>query len=312
MAPRVAFLFPGQGSQVVGMGKDLAEVSSKAKELFDKTDEICKKPISRLCFEGPMAELTITENLQPAITAVSLALLSLLQEEGVRAELCAGHSLGEYPALVSCGVLKVEDAIRLVNKRGQLMQREAELHPGGMVAVVGMDIEEVEGIVNSSRGKGVLSIANHNSRQQIVLTGEREALSAASKMVKEKGAKAIPLKVSGAWHSDLMRGAVQEFRAYMNGMEFSEPTSTMLFNATAAPETNPEVIKDIMASQLISRVRWFEIMEKMLQQGVEIFVEVGPKNVLTGLLKKIAPKQSDIKMFNVGDLESLKGFVASL
>ncbi len=294
------------------MGKDLAENSLKAREVFDKVDQICGKPISRLCFEGPMAELTLTDNLQPAITAVSLALLALLQEEGLQPDVSAGHSLGEYPALVASGVISAEDALSLVHERGRLMQREADLHPGGMVAVIGLAIHQVEDIVLSAKAKGIISIANHNSEQQVVLTGEKEALSAASKMVKEYGGKAIPLKVSGAWHSELMRGAVGEFREFMDPIPFFPPSSIMLFNATASSEKDPEAIKDIMASQLVNRVRWYEIMKNMLAEGVEVFAEVGPKNVLAGLLKKTAPKQSGIKIYNVDSLSSLKEFVASI
>lgn len=312
MASRIAFLFPGQGSQVVGMGKDLAENSQRAREVFDKVDHICSKPISRLCFEGPMAELTLTHNLQPAITAVSLALLALLEEEGVRPHISAGHSLGEYSALVASGVIGEEDALGLVHKRGVLMQREAELNPGGMVAVIGLKIMEVEEIILSASERGIISVANHNSEQQIVLTGAKEALLSASKMVKERGGKAIPLKVSGAWHSELMRGAVEEFRRFMDDIEFSPPKAMVLFNATASTEKNPEAIKDLMALQLISRVRWYEIMKNMLTDGVEVFAEVGPKNVLAGLLKKTVPKGDGIRIYNVDSLSSLKEFVASI
>lgn len=309
MDGKIAFLFPGQGSQVVGMGKDLYEEFSAVRELFERADEICAKPISRLCFEGPMEELTITENLQPAIAMVSLACLRVLRTSGKKAELCAGHSLGEYAALASAGVLSDEDTLRLVAKRAQLMQREADAHPGGMVAVMGLGIDEVEGLVKEVLKEGPIAVANHNTAEQIVITGAKKALAKVVSMVKEKGKKAIPLKVSGAWHSPLMEGAVREFRDFMEDIPFAAPQSKILFNATAQEEGNPEAIKDIMAKQLVSPVRWYDIIAKMLSDGVQHFVEVGPKTVLIGLVKKIAPKDKQIHYWPVGDLQGIEAFL---
>jgi len=309
MSNKTAFLFPGQGSQFVGMGKELKDQFAAVKEIFEQLDEICQRPISKLCFEGPMDELTITENLQPAITAVSLACLAALNESGVNAIVSAGHSLGEYAALVSAGVIGSYDALRLAQKRGALMHREALANSGDMVAVIGMDANGVQEVIREAKGKDILAIANHNTAQQVVITGEKEPVSRAVVLVKERTGRAISLKVSGAWHCELMRGAVDDFRQFMEEIPFAEPKSTMLFNATARRESAPEIIKDIMAKQLVSPVRWYDIMLVMLKSGIKNFVEVGPKNVLAGLLKKTVSSDNNVKIHNVQDTQSLKEFL---
>jgi len=309
MSKKIAFLFPGQGSQFVGMGKDLNDQFPAAKEIFEQADEICNRPISKLCFEGPMEKLTVTENLQPAITAVNLACLSALKEFGVKPIVSAGHSLGEYAALVSAGAISNSDALRLVQKRGELMNREALAHPGDMVAVIGMDINAVKEILNEAKKEGIIAVANHNTAEQIVITGEKAPVARAAEIVKARTGRAITLKVSGAWHCDLMQGAVEEFRRFIEEIPFSEPKSTVLFNATAQKETAPDKIKDIMARQLVSPVRWHKIMRAMLKAGIDTFVEVGPKNVLAGLLKKTVSSGQNVGIHNVQDVQSLRKFV---
>jgi len=309
MTEKIAFLFPGQGSQFVGMGQDLLNPFPAVKTIFDQVDEICQKPISKLCVEGPIAEVTLTENLQPAITAVNLACLAALNESGIKSTVSAGHSLGEYAAMVSAGVLSDYNALRLAHKRGELMQREAIAHPGGMAAIIGMDIDAVGEIVSQAREKDILAVANHNTAEQIVITGEKEPLSRAIQLVKEKKGKALPLKVSGAWHCELMRAAVEDFRKFMDDIPFSTPQTSVLLNATARIEVNPEKMKNIMAGQLVRPVRWFDIIRNMLEDGVNIFVEVGPKKVLTGLLKKIVLPEKAVKFFNVENAQSLNSFL---
>jgi len=312
MPEKMAFLFPGQGSQFLGMAHDMVKEFPGAKNIFEQVDDICRKPISKLCFDGPVNELTLTVNLQPAITAVNLTCLSALRESGAIASISAGHSLGEYAAMTSAGVITETDALRLATKRGELMHREAVNNPGAMAAVLGMNIDTVGKFVTTAGEKGVLAIANHNTAEQIVITGEKEPLTHAVNLIKEKGGKAIPLKVSGAWHCSLMKNAVDDFRLFMEGISFSSPKTTMLFNATADSESHPEKIKDIMAQQLISPVKWYDIILKMLEQGVDIFVEVGPKKVLTGLMKKIIPPEREVKVFNVESLKSLYDFLEAV
>jgi len=303
---KTAFLFPGQGSQYVGMGQDIADAFPSAKKIFEQVDEICGFAISKLCFEGPMDELTLTVNLQPAVSAVNLACLAAVAESGISPDMTAGHSLGEYSALVCAGVITVEDALRLVNKRGELMHREAMANPGAMAAIIGMDINKVNHVVEMAKDDDILAVANHNSSEQIVISGEKKPVSRAMKIAKEKRARAVPLKVSGAWHCQLIDGAVSEFRDFIKTVSFRQPELPVIFNVTANSETDPERIQDIMARQLVSPVKWYDIIIRMIQDGVNVFVEVGPKKVLSGLLKKIIPQDQDIRVLNVGTLEELR------
>jgi [acyl-carrier-protein] S-malonyltransferase len=290
------------------MGQDLYQEYDFVREIFDMVDEVTKTHISRLCFNGPMEELTLTVNLQPAMTAVNLAILAAVEKEGVRPDVTAGHSLGEYCALRAAGVINSEDTCRLVFKRGHLMHREATKHEGAMQAIVGLDIDGVREIVESVRNKGVIAVANHNTAAQIVITGSPDAVEAAGEAAKAKGVKAIPLKVSGAWHSELIRGAEEEFTAFLGEIPFSEPQLPVFFNVTAAPESDPDKIKQIMASQLCSPVRWYDAMCKIQEEGVEVFAEVGPKRVLTGMLRKIIPDTYEHETFNVDGMKGLETF----
>ena len=309
---KMTFLFPGQGSQEIGMAQDIANAFPEAKDIFDQLDDICQKPISKLCFEGPMDELTMTVNLQPAVTATNLACLLALKKSGIKPYLSAGHSLGEFAALAASQTVTTYDALKLAKKRGELMHRESIKHPGAMAAVIGLEIEKVGAIVKKASDKGVIAVANHNSAEQVVITGEKPSLDDAVDLVKTAGGKAVPLKVSGAWHCDLMAGAVNDFRQFMGHISFSNPESDILFNATAEREQDPEKIKDIMAKQLVSPVRWHDIILRMIEEGIDIFVEVGPKKVLTGLLKKIIPLEDDIEIHNVRDLKGLEHLLKSV
>jgi [acyl-carrier-protein] S-malonyltransferase len=307
---KIAFLFPGQGSQVVGMGLDFYQKYDFAREIFEMAEEITRLKIADLCFSGPMAELTQTVNLQPALTAVNLTCLAALQREGIQPQISAGHSLGEYSALCAAGVLSPADSLRLTFKRGELMHREATRFEGAMAAVIGLSFAEVQKIV--AEVGGIVSIANHNSQQQIVITGQPEAVRQASSAAKERGAKAIPLKVSGAWHSALIKGAEAEFRQFLGSIDFHPPQSPVVHNVTAEVCPEPEAIRDLMAAQLCSPVLWHDSVLHLMDQGVDIFVELGPGKVLSGLVKKIQPADFGAKVYNVGDLASLETFLQAL
>jgi [acyl-carrier-protein] S-malonyltransferase len=306
---KIAFLFPGQGSQKVGMGQDLAQIEEDARQIFAAADRLSGLPITRLCFEGPMEELTQTVNLQPAVTAVNLAFLAAIEKAGIQPRVCAGHSLGEYSALCAAGVVTVQDCLELVFKRGQLMHREATRNKGAMSAVVGLAIEKVAEIVDLAARTGVVAVANHNSAQQIVITGSPQAVTAAGEAAASQGAKVIALKVSGAWHSPLIKGAENEFRDFLESIEFKAPRCGVIHNVTAAVEADPDQIRSLMARQLCSPVRWFDSVLKMAEDKTEIYVEIGPGRVLTGLLKKILPADNAARVYNVYDLKTLEAFI---
>ncbi len=303
---KIAFLFPGQGSQSIGMGHEFYQEYDIVREIFDMAEEITRMNLSKLCFQGPMEELTETVNLQPAVTAVNLACLAAIEKEGIKANFCAGHSLGEYSALCSAGVVSKEETIKLVFKRGKLMHREATQHAGAMQAIVGFSIEEVEELVAEVQRDGVVSVANHNTEKQIVITGSPQAVNRAAALAAEKGAKAIPLKVSGAWHSKLIKGAQDEFANYLSEFPFNSPKSAIIFNVTANTEEEPGNIKSIMARQLCSPVKWYDSMNKLIEENVEIFIEVGPGRVLNGILKKILPGDYGGQIYNVSNMEQLE------
>jgi [acyl-carrier-protein] S-malonyltransferase len=306
-----AFLFPGQGSQYVGMGHDFFEAHSWARDLFALADEITGRPIADLCFNGPMETLTLTENLQPAVTAVNLVCFTALRERGVVAGAFAGHSVGEYAALAAAGVISAAEAIELTTRRGFLMQRDADRRPGAMQAVIGLEYREVEAIVELARAMGVIDIANHNSLQQVVITGESEAVAAASKFVKTKGGKAVPLAVSGAWHSPLLEEAARDFAEDLKRIEFKTPSAPVYLNVTGKGETDPSVIVEEMLKQIVSPVRWCDVILSMQADGVTHFVETGPKNVLAGLVRKTLGRGEGV-IINVQDLSGVDQLLETL
>jgi [acyl-carrier-protein] S-malonyltransferase len=306
---KTAFLFPGQGSQSVGMGQEFYREYDTVRELFDMIEEITRINISRLCFKGPIEDLTKTVNLQPAVTAVNLACLAAIENEYNAYHCCAGHSLGEYSALNAAGVISQEDIIRLVFKRGELMHRDAIRHRGVMHAILGLPIDEVSEMVSEGQKEGVVSVANHNTGLQIVITGAEQPVARVSALASAKGAKSVPLKVSGAWHSALIKDAQDDFKEYLETISFSSPQKSILFNVTAQPSDQPDEIKEIMGRQLCSPVRWYDAMNNLIDEDVEVFVEVGPGRVLAGLLKKILPRDHPAKIYNVGNMKQLEKFL---
>ena len=302
---KTAFLFPGQGSQSVGMGKDLADNFSVAREVFEEADQALGFSISNLCFEGPEEELRKTVNTQPAILTVSVATLRVLQQAGISFDITAGHSLGEYSALVGAGVLDFADAVRLVNKRGQFMQEAVPLGEGAMAAVMGMEREKVVEIcAEVEKEVGAVQAVNFNCPGQIVIAGKTAAVEKAAAALKAAGAKrAIMLPVSAPFHSTLLQPAAEKLALELDKVSFREPKLPVVANVTGKISTNSAEIKQLLVTQAANPVLWEDCVATVAAYGATVSVEIGPGKVLTGFTKKIAP---EIVTLNVEDMESLQ------
>ena len=302
---KVAYVFPGQGAQSVSMGRDLHENFSTARTVFEQADEALKFPISRLCFDGPENELRQTINAQPAIVTVSFACLKALQEANRDNELplpafLAGHSLGEYTALAVAGVLDFATTVYLARERGRLMHEAGQKRPGSMAAIIGLDEILLTEVCQETDTK----IANINCPGQLVISGAVENLGKAVDLAKAKGAhRAIPLQVSGAFHTPLMQSAVDGMFEIISTLSFSDPAIPIIGNTTAQPLTTADAIKEELLRQLCNCVRWQRSIEYMIDNGVSTFVEIGPGKVLTGLIKRI---NHGVELINIGDVEAIK------
>ncbi len=300
---KTAYVFPGQGAQRVGMGLELYQEYPLARNVFDEADDTLGFPLSHLCFEGPEEELKRTDNVQPAILVTSIACLRAAQlainEDLPSPTFVAGHSLGEYTALVAANVLSLRDAVNLVRERGRLMYEAGQKNPGGMLAIIGLNTEVIEDICLHSK----CTISNINCPGQIVISGAIDTLDAASKLARMKGARRlVPLKVSGAFHSTLMEPITEEFGEVMLNFTFYPPTIPIISNVTAQPLTDVDSIREELLQQLRHCIRWQPSVEYMIGNGVNSFYEIGPGRVLSGLIKRI---NLEVKTFNISEIADI-------
>ena len=307
---QLAFLFPGQGSQTIGMGKDLAEKFPVARQTFEEADDALGYQLSKLCFEGPEDQLRLTEITQPAILTASIAAWRVLDEKGVKAAFVAGHSLGEYSAHVAAGTIAFADAVRTVRKRGKYMQEAVPVGVGAMAAILGMSSEEVTAICSEAAQGDVCEPANINSAEQIVISGHKNAVERGTKLANDRGAKrAVMLPVSAPFHCSLMKPAQDRLAADLQALQFQNPTVPVVSNIDAALVSDAESSRDALIRQVTGAVKWEQSMRLLIASGVQTFVEVGPGKVLCGLMRQIDRSKTCL---NVADETSLSKAVERL
>ena len=307
----LAYIFPGQGSQHPGMGKDLAEKFPAARQVFEEADAALGFPLSELCFHGPADELQLTENTQPAILATSIAALRAMQaEEFPAADFVAGHSLGEYSALVAAGSLPLVDAVTIVRKRGRYMQEAVPVGTGAMAAVLGSELGVVQEACNEAAQGEICSAANINSPAQIVIAGDAGAIDRAIVLLKERGAKrAMKLNVSAPFHCALMKPAQDRLAVDLQNVRFADAQAPVVTNVDATAEQNGGKLRDLLVRQVSQPVRWLESVEFLINQGVQTFIEIGPGKVLSGLVRQI---DRNVRCVNIEDESSLRAARAAV
>lgn len=297
---KIALLFPGQGSQQIGMGKELAERYPLCNNVFQQADEILKEDFSSLIFSGDEEELKRTENTQPALLTTSIAIWQILKDKGISAHFAAGHSLGEYSALVATNAISFKDACLAVRKRGEWMEEAVPKGKGAMAAILGMDREAlVETTKEATEMASAVEPANFNCPGQIVISGTVEGVDAAAKLAKERAAKrVIPLSVSGPFHSSLMHPAAEKMKAYLEAITISSPAIPVISNVTARPVTNGEEIRTLLYEQIYSPVLWEDTIQYLQENGVNTFIEIGPGKVLSGLVKKVNRRATVLPVYD--------------
>ncbi len=306
----IAFIFPGQGAQYVGMGKELYESYKQVKDIFDKANELLNEDLRNICFNGPSEDLMETKNTQPAILTLSTAIARLLMDEGIKPGAVAGLSLGEYSALVTAGALKFEDAVPLVRKRGLFMEEAVPTGQGTMAAIIGLDSEKILKCCSQASSAGVVEIANYNSPNQIVISGHTEAVKKACELCKGEGAKrAILLEVSGPFHSSLLQPAGEKLGLELSKVYINVPSCPVISNVEAKPVDNKEHIRDVLVRQVSNSVKWEESVRWMIKHGINIFLELGPGKALSGFVKRIS---KDVKVYNVENVDTLNNTLKEL
>jgi [acyl-carrier-protein] S-malonyltransferase len=307
---KTAFIFPGQGAQYAGMGQDLYDRYPEAREVFDSADRVLGFSLSSMCFTGPEETLKLTENTQPAILTVSVAACRVLQAKGIKPDCVAGHSLGEYSALVAAGALRLEDGVALVRRRGRYMQEAVPAGVGAMAALLGVDLAKVEDICSRAAQGEVVAPANLNSESQIVIAGHQAAVERAAAMAKDAGAKrAIMLQVSAPFHCELLKPAEQRLAPEIDACSFADPCCSVITNVDAQPIATAAAARDGLKRQVSRPVRWQQSVQWMIDQGVDTFVELGPGKVLSGLVRAA---DKSVRTFNVEDEKSLENAFGGL